>query len=78
MAHKKQSNPIIANAIVWAALMIATSLIMADAGGDQKGFLILLQVAGWYAVNLSLVKDGKSFKAEWACLRRRFDKSERG
>ncbi len=76
MTTKKQSNPLITNAIVWAALMIATSLILADTENDQKGFLLLLQVTGWLMVNLSLMRSGSSFKSEWACLRRRFGKSE--
>ena len=78
MTNKKQSNPMIANAIVWAALMIATALIMADAEGRQKEFIMLMQFTGWFAINLSLVKGGNSFKSEWACLRRRFGKSEQG
>ena len=72
MTQESQTTPVIANAIVWAAVIIATALIMADAGGDRKMSLLLLQIVGWYAVNLTLLKAGNSPKAEWACLRKRF------
>ena len=32
MAHKNHTRPAITNAIVWAALIIATALLMSDAG----------------------------------------------
>ncbi len=76
MTNKFHARPVFTNAIVWAALMIATALIMADAGDKQKSLLLLLQIAGWYAVNRALVKGGNSLKAEWACLRRRISGSK--
>lgn len=78
MTQKNQTTPVIANAIVWAALIIATALIMADASDDRKMSLLLLQIVGWYAVNLTLLKAGNSYKAEWACPRRRFGGGKRG
>jgi hypothetical protein len=65
MTNKKKYNPVIANAIVWAALIIVTSLLLADAIDSQKSwFLTLLQIAGWFATNLIVVKGGRSAKGE--------------
>ena len=78
MTQKNQTTPVIANAIVWAAVIIATALIMADASDDQRMSLLLLQIVGWYAVNLTLLKGGNSLRTEWACLRRLFGGRKEG
>lgn len=78
MTDEKQASPVITNAIVWAALIIATALLMGDAGGNQKMTLLLLQLAGWFTVDASLTKNGGSLKAEWACLSKRFSRSMQG
>ena len=72
MTDKNQASPALTNAIAWAALMIATALIMADAGDKQKMLLLLLQIVGWFSVNRALAKGGNSLKDEWTCLRQRF------
>ena len=75
MTNGKKTNPVIGNAIIWASLMIATSLILAgaaDVEAGQKSTIMILQIAGWFATNQMLTKGGNSAKAEWACLRRRF------
>ena len=76
MTNKNHARPVITNAIAWAALIIATPLLMSDAGDSQKTTLLLLQIAGWYTVNATLTKSGRSLKAGWACLRRRFSGSK--
>lgn len=78
MTDKNQASPAITNAVAWAALMIATALIMADAGDKQKMLLLLLQIVGWFSVNRALVKGGNSLKGEWACLRQRFGGTKQG
>ena len=77
MTDQNQASPVITNAVAWAALIIATALIVADVEAKQKMLLLLLQIAGWFSVNRALVKNGNSFKSEWACLRRRFGASDR-
>lgn len=78
MTDKRQTTPVIANAIVWGAVMIATALIMADADDDRKTSLLMLHFVGWYAVNLTLLKGGNSLKTEWACLRGLFGGGKQG
>ena len=53
------------------ALTNASALLMSDAGRESALTLLLLQIAGWYTVDASLSKNGRSLKAEWACLRNR-------
>jgi len=50
-----------ANAIIWAALIIATSLIVAgtDATGSQKMTLMLIQIAGWISLHVLLRRKTK-------------------
>ncbi len=65
MTQKKKNTPVIANAIVWAALMIATSLVVADEISSQQSWvLLMLQIAGWFATNLIVVKGGRSARGE--------------
>ncbi|MCH8172434.1 MAG: hypothetical protein IIA70_03905 [Proteobacteria bacterium] len=46
MTKKKKYNPVVANALVWAALMIATALIVADEiSSRQSWILLMLQIA---------------------------------
>ena len=75
MTNKFHARPAVTNAIVWAALIIATALLMSDAGDSQKSTLLLLQIAGWYTIDATLTKNRRSLKAERACLRRRFSES---
>ena len=71
MKLRKTTRPALANAIAWAAMMIATALVLTDAPLEQKSFLMLLQIVGWYSVNLALGKDGRSPREELACIRER-------
>lgn len=54
MSDKKTNGPQLINTLVWAALMIATSLVMADAEVQQKMTILLLQVSAWVATTLPL------------------------
>ena len=72
MTIKNQNRPALTNAIVWAALIIASALLMSDMARESALTLLLLQIAGWYTVDASLSKNSRSLKAEWACLRKRF------
>jgi len=77
MSDKKQTKQIIANALVWGSLMIATSLITAGAISAEKSQLIvMLQIAGWFSTDLAVRGGGRSIKAEWACIKSFFTKSK--
>ena len=69
----KKSRPAVANAIAWAAMMIATALVITDAPLEQKSFLLLLQIVGWFSVNLALGDNGRSPREELACVRKRLN-----
>ena len=71
MTFYNRNRPAFTNAIVCAALIIASALLMSDVAGESALTLMLLQIAGWYAVDAALSKNGGSLKAEWACLRKR-------
>lgn len=80
MSDQKQSRPIVANAIIWAAIMIATSLILSGATpesiSDKKEFLMILFIGGWFASHTAVVGGASSLKSEWACIRKRFGRGE--
>jgi hypothetical protein len=71
MTDNNQDRSVLTNAIVWAALIIATALLTMDALGNQGMTLLLLQIAGWYTIDATLTRNRRSLKAEWACLRKR-------
>ena len=71
MKKNKRTSAAMANAIAWAAMVIATPLVMSDAPVEQKSFLLLLQIAGWLSVNLALANNSRSLKAEWSCITKR-------
>jgi hypothetical protein len=73
MKLRKRIRPAIANAIAWAVMMIATALVITDAPLEQKSFLMLLQIVGWYSVNMALGENGRSSREELACIRKRLD-----
>ena len=78
MTNENKSYSLISNAIVWASLMIATALILSGSNvtSEKRFFLIMLQIAAWYATNRLLHRHGESFKSEWACFPNRFAKSK--
>ena len=69
----RKPRPAIANAIAWAAMMIATALVITDAPLELKSFLLLLQIVGWFSVNLALGDNGRSPREELACVRKRLN-----
>ena len=46
---RRFNRPAIANALVWAATMIATALLTESTNGTQT--LILLMIAGWFTTH---------------------------
>ena len=77
MTNKFHARPAVTNAIVWAALIIATALLMSDAGDSQKSTLLLLQIAGWYTIDATLTKNRRSLKAERRAFAGVFPKASR-
>ncbi len=71
MKLRHKTSPAVANAIAWAAMMIATALVVTDAPLEQKSFLLLLQIVGWFSVNLALGENRQSPGKELACIRER-------
>lgn len=55
------SKLIIGNALLWAAIMIATSLIVADSNLNDKSSyaLMVLHIAGWLVSNGTLISLSK-------------------
>lgn len=65
---KPQSSLVIGNAVIWAALMLALSLLMADTPNSDT--MILLLVAGWFASQALFTDFRADARREWACLKR--------
>ena len=64
MSNKKQVSPVIANAVIWAAIILATSLLTGDVLESDKSFMLLiLQIAGWFATNGLVSSISKATKA---------------
>jgi hypothetical protein len=57
MNKKSIRTPIIVNAIMWAAVMIGSSIILNDVDIErgQKMALLFIQIGGWFGVNSVLV-----------------------
>ena len=60
---------IIMHSIIWAAIMIALSILTNDSENNQSVLFIL--IAGWFASFVSLGGTKRSAKQEWRCLKRR-------
>ena len=76
MKKTKSVKPAVANAMIWAAMMIASSLLMADPSEANSKMMIILMVAGWFATQ-RLVPGSKQLLAnERACFRRLLGRSE--
>lgn len=58
----------VANAMIWAALMIASALILK--GQDGAKVLMFLYIAGWFVTNSLIDGTENFFKAECAAFRR--------
>ena len=62
MSQKSRLNPIVGNAIIWAAVMIATGLVLSgtDADNNQQMSVLMIQVVGCLMTNLVLTKMAKA------------------
>ena len=62
MSKKPRLNPIVGNAIIWAAVMIATGLVLsgADVDNSQQMSVLMVQIVGWLMTNFALTKIAKS------------------
>ena len=62
MSQKSRLSPIIGNALIWAAVMIATSLVIRDTNIDnsQQMSVLMIQIVGWLMTNFALTKMAKS------------------
>ena len=58
MSQTRSGKDNIANAIVWASVMIATSLVIEDRGETQA--IIMFMIAGWAATSGLFARKGKS------------------
>ena len=47
---------IITNALIWAAMMIATAILVGGLMNEKHQLLVFLQIAGWYTMHNSLSK----------------------
>lgn len=76
MKKSPLKSPVIGNALIWAAMMLATALILSDVTGLDKGdktMLMILQISGWFMTNQLVTKgSGLTAREEWACVRRLF------
>ena len=62
MSQKSRLNPIIGNAIIWAAVMIATGLVLSgtDADNSQQMSVLMIQIVGWLMTNMAITRAAKS------------------
>lgn len=68
--HPAADSPlIIAHAIVWACVMLATSIVVKDSEANNNMLLILIM--GWFASFVALDGTKRSAKQEWACLKQK-------
>lgn len=68
MKIRKLLNPVIANALIWAAIIIAASLLTGDS--EQGNTLMLLLLAGWFATQSLITGSPETRRAECAAFRR--------
>jgi len=68
MKNQKKTKPLIGNAIIWAAMMIAVGLL--TKGNENSQFLIVLMIAGWFATQSLIVGPKALMAAECALFRR--------
>jgi len=67
-----KNKAVIYNAIIWAAMIIATAQILSKESTQVESTLLILQVIGWYSTNLIMTKN--SSVKEWHCIQRTFQK----
>jgi len=60
----KRPGPVIINALIWAAIMIASAFILKGVEADHKNMLLILQVAGWMTIHSTLTNNNSSCKKD--------------
>lgn len=75
MNIRKLLNPVIGNAIIWAAIIIATSLLTDES--EQGNTLMMLLLAGWFATQSFITSSPQSRRAECATIRRLLKRNDR-
>ena len=70
MKSGKSTTNLITNALLWAAAMIGSSLILANSEYSKDMLFLLLTLST--ASFLLLDENRKSIKSEWKCIQRRF------
>lgn len=69
MKATRSSALMIGTSLIWAAIMIACSLVMR--GAEQASDIHFILLSGWFATFFLLQPSGTAtMKAEWACLKR--------
>ena len=68
MTETTVKSKVIGNALIWAAMMIASSLLIGAHENSQT--LMLLFIAGWFATNGLVTERGNLMRAECNALRR--------
>lgn len=75
MSETTVKGKLVGNAIVWAATMIAASLITKGQEGSET--LMMLFIAGWFATNGLIASPKGLIEAECNALRRLFGRGEK-
>jgi hypothetical protein len=73
MKSGKSTRNLITNALLWAAAMIGSALILADSEHSKDMLFLLLSLST--ASFLTLEENYKSIKSEWRCIQRLFSRS---
>jgi len=75
MRIRKILNLVIANALIWAAIIIATSLLTGDS--EQGSTLMLILLAGWFATQSLITGSPETHRAECRTFRRLLGRDSR-
>lgn len=75
MNKKKNGKLLIGNAIIWAAMMIAVSLL--TKGSENSQLINLLMILGWFSTQSLMVSPKEAVAADCAVLRRIFGRGQK-
>jgi len=70
MKSEKSTTNFIVNALLWAAAIIGSSLILADTEYYWDMFYLLIALST--ASSLLLEENRNSIRSEWRCIQKRF------
>lgn len=76
MTETTVKRKIVGNALIWAAMMIASAILFK--GQDGAKTLLLLFIAGWFATNSLIAGPRDMMRAECATFRRIFGLEQKG